>query len=70
MTASNDKRRAAVLGLVRKGLLTPDEAADLTYAEGPGGILGATRGHRQRDRSGSLSNEDMALSIDGRAAKK
>jgi hypothetical protein len=30
MTASNDRRRAAVLGLVRKGLLTPDEAADLT----------------------------------------
>ena len=30
MTASNDRKRAAVMRLVRKGLLTPDEAADLT----------------------------------------
>jgi hypothetical protein len=29
MTASNDRKRAAVMRLVRKGLLTPDEAADL-----------------------------------------
>jgi hypothetical protein len=30
MTASSDPKRAAVMRLVRKGLLTPDEAADLT----------------------------------------
>jgi hypothetical protein len=30
MTASNDRKRAAVMRLVRKGLLTPDEAAGLT----------------------------------------
>jgi hypothetical protein len=30
MTGSNDRKRAAVMRLVRKGLLTPDEAADLT----------------------------------------
>jgi hypothetical protein len=30
MTTSGDRKRAAVLRLVRKGLLTPDEAADLT----------------------------------------
>ena len=30
MTASNDRKRAAVMRLIRKGLLTPDEAAGLT----------------------------------------
>ena len=30
MNASNDRKRAAVMRLVRKGLLTPDEAAGLT----------------------------------------
>jgi hypothetical protein len=30
MTAPNDRKRAAVMRLVRKGLLTPDEAAGLT----------------------------------------
>jgi len=30
MTASGDRKRAAVMRLVRKGLVTPDEAADLT----------------------------------------
>ena len=30
MTASNARKRAAVMRLVRKGLLTPDEAAGLT----------------------------------------
>jgi hypothetical protein len=30
MTASNDRKRAAALRLVRKGLLTSDEAAGLT----------------------------------------
>ena len=30
MTASNDRKRAAVMRLVRKGLLTPNEAADFT----------------------------------------
>jgi hypothetical protein len=30
MTASTDRKRAAVMRLIRKGLLTPDEAAGLT----------------------------------------
>jgi hypothetical protein len=30
MTASGDRKRAAVMRLIRKGLVTPDEAADLT----------------------------------------
>jgi hypothetical protein len=30
MTAANDRKRAAAMRLLRKGLLTPDEAADLT----------------------------------------
>jgi hypothetical protein len=30
MTASNNRKRAAVMRLIRKGLLTPDEAAGLT----------------------------------------
>jgi hypothetical protein len=29
VTASKDHKRAAVMHLIRKGLLTPDEAADL-----------------------------------------
>ena len=30
MTGSDDRKRAAVMRLIRKGLLTPDEAAGLT----------------------------------------
>ena len=71
MTGSDDRKRAAVMRLIRKGLLTPDEAAGLTST--PKDLVeywALCEGIDIATARAIYLLEDMALRVDGKAARQ